>query len=1005
MSTRSCRYRQAIVFVAVIALPSAARATTYYVSAAGDDAQGGTLPSAAWKTIDKLNASAGLLQPGDSVLFRRGDTFRGTITPTQSGKAGAPITYGSYGAGDLPVISGMSTLSAWAPAGVSRWEVAVPGSVARVNGVVLGGVLQAMGRYPKATAPNGGYLTFTSHAGNTSITDPKLAGGPDFTGGELVVRIEHWTFDRGPITKQTGATLTFPAFADAAAFPLNDGSGYFIQNHPATLTADGDWLYDATAHKLVLFHVGSPPAVEASTLDSLVSVSHQSYLELRDLSFVGANGTALYGEYSSFITVSGCRFAFAAAYAIDLKSTSDVLIEKNVIDQSLSDAVRVYSPTVDNVTVRYNVITNTGMIAGMSEAGRLSNQAVDVRVKSGAVIQENTITNTGYIPVHFGGNDITIKNNVIDGFCSVLDDGGAVYSWAGGLPTPPFSNRIITGNVISNGIGAPHGTVNGHPDANGIYLDNDSNHVVVTDNTVFHMASLGAHLNSPEAVTLAGNTFYDVDIGFDVARWSDEAGPGNQGQEITGLDVQHNLFVSTTDAQRAFLYTDHDFNWPAASSFEKHFSAIGVLDHNTFYNLSALPFDVSYRPDTSSAYTTPFGMSLAQWGAFSGYETSSTRVVPTPSYKVNGLVGANLFPAGDFEAGITAVSSYADVQNYKLAWDTSSKVTGAGSLKLSFDAPAAVREVVDLTGAVGPISSTKKYVLRVSTVGTTETGTLRVALTRSKAPFGDLTPRQERPFGKKRVDHEFLFDAPVSFDAAAWEVFVADASGTTYLDDIQVFEVDATTMNPLDHVRFEYNATNADKVVPLATTYVDAKGTAYCGSTTLAPFSSIVLFDSTAPCNAGGAGGGAGAGAGGAAGTGGVTGAGGKGGKAGASAGGASGSGGAGGSSGASGQGGITGGAAAAGGGGIAAGKGGATGGAPGNAGASPGPALAASPTNAGGCSCVVGRHPESAPFGLAAWVGAIGLQRLLRRRRRVGSTLTADRARSSGATSAPPLA
>ena len=262
-----------LLFVVVTALPSAAHAATYYVSAAGDDAQGGTLPSAAWKTIDKLNASAGLLQPGDSVLFRRGDTFRGTIAPTQSGKAGAPITYGAYGSGERPVITGMSTLSAWAPAGADRWEVAVPGTVARVNGVVLAGVLQPMGRYPKPTAPNGGYLTFTTHAGNTSITDPKLMGGPDFTGGEVVIRIEHWTFDRGPITKHAGATLTFPAFADAATFPLNDGSGYFLQNHPATLTADGDWLYDAAAHKLVLFHVGSPPPVQASTLDQLVSVS------------------------------------------------------------------------------------------------------------------------------------------------------------------------------------------------------------------------------------------------------------------------------------------------------------------------------------------------------------------------------------------------------------------------------------------------------------------------------------------------------------------------------------------------------------------------------------------------------------------------------------------------------------------------------------------------------------------------------------------------------------
>ena len=44
--------------------------------------------------------------PGDQILFRRGDKFTGGITVTKSGTAGNPLTFGSYGVGELPEITG-----------------------------------------------------------------------------------------------------------------------------------------------------------------------------------------------------------------------------------------------------------------------------------------------------------------------------------------------------------------------------------------------------------------------------------------------------------------------------------------------------------------------------------------------------------------------------------------------------------------------------------------------------------------------------------------------------------------------------------------------------------------------------------------------------------------------------------------------------------------------------------------------------------------------------------
>src|SRR5687768_10558792 len=85
-----------------------ADAATYCFSDGdGDDnrtstqAQNHTTP---WRSLPKLLAYYSNLAPGDNVLFKRGDTFIGTLS-THSGSAGHPITYGAYGKGTNPIIS------------------------------------------------------------------------------------------------------------------------------------------------------------------------------------------------------------------------------------------------------------------------------------------------------------------------------------------------------------------------------------------------------------------------------------------------------------------------------------------------------------------------------------------------------------------------------------------------------------------------------------------------------------------------------------------------------------------------------------------------------------------------------------------------------------------------------------------------------------------------------------------------------------------------------------
>jgi hypothetical protein len=90
------------------ALASPAAAVTYYVdSSAGNDANAGTTTGTAWRSLAKVNAFA--FQPGDTVTFKRGGTWSGTLVLSRSGTSASAITVDAYGTGNKPLIGGNVT--------------------------------------------------------------------------------------------------------------------------------------------------------------------------------------------------------------------------------------------------------------------------------------------------------------------------------------------------------------------------------------------------------------------------------------------------------------------------------------------------------------------------------------------------------------------------------------------------------------------------------------------------------------------------------------------------------------------------------------------------------------------------------------------------------------------------------------------------------------------------------------------------------------------------------
>ena len=92
----------------------------YYISAVGCDANDGLSPETPWQSIKKANSS---VKGGDTVCFRRGDSFFGQIrAPKNSDQL---TTYKAYGEGTKPVVSQYKTArsDAWEPFGEGIWRI------------------------------------------------------------------------------------------------------------------------------------------------------------------------------------------------------------------------------------------------------------------------------------------------------------------------------------------------------------------------------------------------------------------------------------------------------------------------------------------------------------------------------------------------------------------------------------------------------------------------------------------------------------------------------------------------------------------------------------------------------------------------------------------------------------------------------------------------------------------------------------------------------------------
>jgi parallel beta-helix repeat protein len=369
MGTETCRSYSFRIFLLslLFLLPfSITLATDYYVSSSGNDSNDGLSTSSPWRTITRVNSYFPSLRAGDRILFRRGDTFYGTIKILKSGSSGSPITIGAYGSGNKPIITGFTTVSDWTNEGNGIYSKVISAE-AQTNIIRVNGTQYAMGRWP-----DDGYNIYESYSSNTSITDNELSASIDWTGAEAAIRKNDWSLDRCRITDHTGTRLTYTSLGSTDR-PMANNYGYFIQNDLRCLTRFGEWYHNNSTGKFYLYFGSTDPStrtVEVATLNNLIHNNGYDYITVDDIELRGSiSHIAVYLNYSS----DNCVFrnvtvSYGGQDGIHLLG-NNCTIENNQI--SYCNQAGIFAVGSGNITSNY--IFNIGLIAGQAYYGTFIN--------------------------------------------------------------------------------------------------------------------------------------------------------------------------------------------------------------------------------------------------------------------------------------------------------------------------------------------------------------------------------------------------------------------------------------------------------------------------------------------------------------------------------------------------------------------------------------------------------------------------------------------------------
>jgi hypothetical protein len=615
-----------------IALPG------FYMDPAGNDANDGTTPSTAWRTLTKLESEFPGFTGNETIYFKRGATFPGTLyfNNVSGINAGQKLTFSTYGSGNNPILSGGQDLSAatWTLHSGSIWYTTLTEVVQDLfyNDV----------RIREART---GLRTMSANGTEATLVDSSLTGAYS----QATIVASKVAFKNNRYVAQTKKVTSFSSGVvgwgdtNISGGTTKAGYGYFLKGHVDYLTSAGGWAYDPATQRLYVWLPDSSnpntKTIVASTVARGIDLRDATYLKFENLDF------RYYWE-SAFFLDRNCE-------ALELQSCrlrncygAGIYFDQGSLNNNASRGVIVNGCTLEylsgvGIHVAYgrdsfftnNVFEHIGEVWGdnlgsIGQNGKANNQfhsAITSYWSTGNTITGNTVRYIGYCGIRQDGTNHTVAYNVVRDTVTQFDDGGGIYFY-GNNQSQQTSGLNIHHNYVADPVSNIEGTTHDPAKklATCLYLDNGTINSVIEDNVLVRGNRVGMVCNyNNEGNVFRRNLIFGAEenqVLFDNIK---------NPPENTGHTFEDNLLACNHPNQICIKTVNRQGGTP------NYYQPFTVLDGNYYvqpYINTGLGNSNRIVSCQYNGYSLTDYHTLASWQAYTGKEATGTKTTYNWTY-------------------------------------------------------------------------------------------------------------------------------------------------------------------------------------------------------------------------------------------------------------------------------------------------------------------------------------------------------------------------------------